>query len=94
MKLFYTFNDVKANDKLTLPVGIRKCIITVEGTGSDTFTEIGLVEFAMERSFPTIENSSPCEFTVSAVVGENINVSILVCMIGGVPNKKYFSALG
>lgn len=92
MKLLYTFNAVKVNDKLTLPVGIKKCLITIEGTGSVTLTEIGLVEFAMERTFPTIQNTSPCEFTVSAVDGDSINVSILVSEIGGLPDKNYFSA--
>lgn len=96
MKLYYKFKktDYPVNSKITLPVGIRKAKFRADGA-TVIIGEIGSIgtnsiNDCTSLSFPTVDDESPCEFTITYWADTATALFIFIEELGGRPSKTYF----
>lgn len=96
MKLYYKFSktDYPVNSKITLPVGIRKAKFRTDGAAV-IIGEIGSIgtnsiNTCTSLSFPTVDDESPCEFTITYWSDTATALYINIEELGGRPSKTYF----
>ena len=96
MKLYYKFSktDYPVNSKITLPVGIRKAKFRADGAAI-IIGEIGSIgtnsiNTCTSLSFPTVDDASPCEFTITYWYDTATALYINIEELGGRPSKTYF----